>query len=370
MPDTETPLLDTLEDVDATTSPEDVSGSDDSSPESPATPTGPDSSATSVASNAPGQTDEPEFWRQRLAAAGYSQLPDSLTPDSIVQFLAAQRQEALVNRQTAHSYYERLRQQAALQQQGQMHPQPQPARQETQAERWSRQYYSLPEIDKAWVDEWVQDGEFKPETPPEMRQKITDHFRTLRAHQDKFWQDPHTFMEPGVRHIVREEAERISREAVERYQQQQWANNTHNQMEWWAYEHGADGQALRLMDGQPVLSASGQRFMSINTYLKDVAKVADPNVRYAMTVERMTLEDMAAAARQQNPAQPAPTIAQTQAAAQAAHLQRHTGTKPPRGGSFRGQPEGSDVPQNGSKILNNALRWFTEHGGDLAAPAA
>ena len=164
-----------------------------------------------IAAEAPA---EPRWWEKAEGVSAFQGVTSEDDAIARVRQLEAERHQAA---QYA-DYYARQLQQSAIQQAQTPKPEEKPV------EPWWKKHYSPPEFNPAWRQEWLQSNpatgavEFKPDTPPDIKQKIIEHARFQREQREKFESNPLEYVYQGLAEKIREDARAEAMQAVQGHQ--------------------------------------------------------------------------------------------------------------------------------------------------------
>lgn len=243
---------------------------------------------------------------------------------------------------------------------------------------WYSQWWNPPEYNPSW-DNMVQrdaQGNFVsvPGAPPDVVPKYLAHVQYQQDFARKFWQNPYTALEEPMRHMIREEAQRIASQNLDRYQDVQAANQFTQEHDAWLFERDQSGQQRRTSvfnpqtgryETQAVLSVWGQKFRD---YALDEAQyqqkngIYDPERQKRVAMERVEreaavyrLQQMQAQMYQQNQ----PAVASGGAYQQGA----------PGGIATQAQPQGTYLEQQNANFLaQNGNASPGRRGNTVTAP--
>lgn len=121
--------------------------------------------------------------------------------------------------------------------------------------------FGLPEYDQNWLRLLEKDPVTGKVTgPPDILEKVRQYQLAKESVEEKFWNDPQSFLGPMIQDSVQKQAREIAQAQLGQYQDQQFAQQFVSQNAGWIYQQNG-GQPVRdPMTGQPILSDQGRRF--------------------------------------------------------------------------------------------------------------
>lgn len=249
-------------------------------------------------------------------------------------------------------------------------------RQQEEAERarqeQAKQWWKPPEYDPTWESKIVRDpvtNELRPApgAPPDVVQRYLRFKEHERSFMTKFATDPIGAIKPGIEQLVAEQAQKIVQQEVARVQQQMQAQQLVEQNASWLFAFDTEGRRLTDGNGQPRLSAWGQRYAAyaqaaVQMGITDLARqheyaagmVRAEAAQQLLTQQQAGQQGQQQAAALQQPATPAGGRRETPPN-QVAALRGNRGT----GASTDEQPLGG---QNGKSLRERMHAEFRRAG--------
>lgn len=301
-------------------------------------------------------TPAPDPLRTAFESAGFGDLPEQFDASA-----AAQRLQELRNRQMAaeQSYTDMARRMAAFEQAQRRQPQAE----QKPADPWWKKSWNPPDVSESLINQWVEDGAFKPDTPLEVRQKIVDYLQYRKDWNSKFSSNPIQTIYDGIKDQILNDVRSVSQEAVGGYEMQQWAQGTIHQISNWAFALNPDGSVALDASNKPVRTPDGQRYAG---YLVQAynAGVQDPRAQHQYALSLMDRDYYAAMAAGKQGASTSPDVAAANDAAKQQAQRRRNGHSPNRSGTLAAAFNTPDpVSQNPSQAIGEMLETaFAEAG--------
>lgn len=213
-----------------------------------------------------------------------------------------------------------------------------------------------PEWNPSWLQQVRQDesGNLVPDTQrggtPETVAKIQRYVSWRQDQQDKFWQDPFTYLKPFVENQAEQRARDLIRQELSQYGEQIDARHFITNNKDWLYRHDESGQ-VQYQDGRPVMSQEGQVFYNALQRVNDKNWSTADKQEYAL--EQLQLHRQMESLKRQDPK-----------ARKEDELAQAAGYQPSSGATEHKTPDAQDnvaSPQNPNASFAEMLR------ADLAA---
>lgn len=133
------------------------------------------------------------------------------------------------------------------------------------AEAKKAQWWTSPEWDPQWtncVDVDPQTGEMRPKPgyAPDLPAKILAYRSFQREKIDSFMKNPVEMMRPGLEQMIQQEAQKLIKQEMGGYQQNQVAKQLIEQDSSWIFEHDQNKNKMHGPDGAPLLSVAGSYY--------------------------------------------------------------------------------------------------------------
>jgi hypothetical protein len=165
------------------------------------------------------------LWREMAGKYGIN-IPDTASEEQVLGHLFQQRLQA----QRLQTQLEALAPQMSEFNEWRKAQQAVQAPPKAAEEPYWKQYYNPPEFDPAWRQQIAKDleGNLIPAqgAPPD----IVNRYLTAQAFRDKeadrFMQNPHTYMEPTIKHVAREEAKALFNQLMAEQAQREFIQQT------------------------------------------------------------------------------------------------------------------------------------------------
>lgn len=271
--------------------------------------------------------------------------------------------------------YERQQQILTWQQQ-QLHQMRQPPQQQQAQPAAETPWWNPPPYEAMWEQPFMQGKDGQPVTPADVDQGIAMKLRSYKDWQREQFgnllRDPINTLKPGLEQFVQPLVQQAIQQHFGQYQDRQFANQWVQSQEAQLFQKDARGQKLIDGYGQPVLTPTGQKFVSHIQQL-DAAGIKNPQLQQQLASALIELDTLRAGQQQAPPGAPPalPGTPQTQETswqrnarikqealqrgAGAGRLPSSGGSPPPSATTSDGGNRGIDVRLSLGQRLNNAF---------------